>query len=64
MNVETIISLAGMLISGFFIYHRFTVSYIDKKLDKEVYRDFKEDINKKLDDIKSELIYLREKIIK
>ncbi len=64
MNIETIISLAGMLISGFFIYHRFIVSYIDRKLDKEVHKDFKEDINKKLDEIKSEIIYLREKIIK
>ncbi len=64
MKLETLISLAGMVISGFFIYHRFIVSYIDKKLDKEVHRDFKADIDKKLDDIKEDLRFLREKIVK
>lgn len=64
MKLETVLTLIGMIISGFFVYHRFIISYIDKKLDKEIHKDFKEDINKKLDEIKSELIYLREKIIK
>ncbi len=64
MRYETIISSVGMIISGFFIYHRFIVSYIERKLDKEVHKDFKEDINKKLDDIKEDLRFLREKIVK
>lgn len=62
MELETLISLLGMFISEFFVYRRLVTSYIDKKLDKEIYRDFKENINKKLDEIKSDIKYLRNKI--
>ena len=62
MNVETIITVAGMLVSGVFVYHRFIISYIEKKVDKENYKEFKEALNKKLDELKEDLKYLREKL--
>ena len=62
MNVETIITVAGMLVSGVFVYHRFIISYIEKKVDKENYKEFKEELNKKLDELKEDLKYLREKL--
>lgn len=62
MNVEIIITVAGMVISGFFVYHRFIINYIDRKVDKELYKEFKEELNKKLDEIKEDIKYLREKI--
>ena len=61
MNVETIITVAGMLVSGVFVYHRFIISYIEKKVDKENYKEFKEEL-KKLDELKEDLKYLREKL--
>lgn len=62
MNVETIITVAGMLVSAVFVYHRFIISYIEKKVDKENYKEFKEELNKKLDELKEDLKYLREKL--
>ncbi len=62
MNVETIITVAGMLVSGVFLYHRLIINYILKKLDKENYKEFKEELNKKLDELKEDLKYLREKL--
>jgi len=47
MNTETVVAVAGMLISGFFVYHKFIISYIDKKVDKENYKEFKGELNKK-----------------
>ena len=62
MNIETIITVVGMVISGFFVYHRFIITYIDRKVDKEIYKEFKEELNKKLDEIKEDIKYLREKL--
>ena len=62
MNVETIITVAGMLVSGVFVYHILIISYIEKKVDKENYKEFKEELNKKLDELKEDLKYLREKL--
>ena len=62
MNVETVIPIAGMVVSGFFVYHRFIISHIEKKVDKENYKEFKEELNKKLDELKEDMKYLREKL--
>ena len=62
MNTETVVAVAGMLISGFFVYHKFIIRYIDKKVYKENYKEFKNELNKKLDEIKEDIKYLREKL--